>query len=178
MLFFIWEKNNVCTYCPISIHPMLFFIGLKVKYPSGYKNFNTSYVIFYLNSGSPEAREAADFNTSYVIFYLQGNIGYSVCYEISIHPMLFFIEALWKAYPRKKDFNTSYVIFYPTNQLSIGDPCKHFNTSYVIFYLKELSELTVDQLFQYILCYFLSRSQSSWILGLYRISIHPMLFFI
>ena len=54
----------------ISIHPMLFFIqGFTVKAIKG-GNFNTSYVIFYLDMLSYDERIT----------------------NISIHPMLFFIQ--------------------------------------------------------------------------------------
>ena len=117
------------------------------------------------------------FNTSNVIFYRPDFVFLAAHFQISIHPMLFFILI---ELPRSFD-------------------TWHFNTSNVIFYLCLQSGQHQIKRFQYIQCYFLSLHNPStfsriknfntsnvifyhiYFSGLLPaafISIHPMLFFI
>ena len=122
----------------------------------GWKNFNTSNVIFYLYNSFMTAFINSHFNTSNVIFYPKAitlnldnsKFQYIQCYflselehdgaiftSISIHPMLFFIERSKKVEVHNQNFNTSNVIFYRER--------------------RRIMEIKYS--FQYIQCYFLSR---------------------
>ena len=74
-------------------------------------------------------------------------------------------------------FNTSNVIFYLMANNVSGSFYSYFNTSNVIFYLKRKKTEARFWIFQYIQCYFLSRTGRTKRRRC-NISIHPMLFFI
>ena|GEM_PF-3306540 len=163
----------------ISIHPMLRFIGFRIRSDSGrrkfqyipcyglstanrklsekYGYFNTSHVTVYQNKIHGGFHKVGNFNTSHVTVYQSRRSVKRGCLT---------------------NFNTSHVTVYPWYYRHAQQSHKYFNTSHVTVYLKMLTNPQYFSSFQYIPCYGLSPAETVFQHRDEIISIHPMLRFI